>query len=615
MCGINGFNFSDQELIGHMNSSVAHRGPDSFGIFTEEGISLGHRRLSILDLSPEANQPMYSQDKRLVIVFNGEIYNFRELRDELSLSYDFKTKGDTEIILAAYQKWGETCVKKFNGIFAFAIWDRDKKKLFLTRDHLGVKPLYYYHNGEKLIFSSEIKSILAHNFSKKIDEGAVGLYFYLLHVPEPLTMVRNIYKLPPAHYAILKNNKLSLHRYWSIDSFDTISDKNEARSKIKSTLKSAVKKQLISDRPVGLYLSGGIDSTVLLGIMSELTSHPVRTFSVGFDVKEQAEKFNADFNLAQKTSQYFGSIHEKVILSPKDVLNNFEKIIWHGDDLVANHTQPAMYVLSELAKKKVAVVLAGDGGDELFAGYDRYYLNRQLDRIQMIPNFLRSSNLLRHFLGTDLYNKINTKSVLDRWLSFMSQKENVVSRFLKPDFNHKNTAFEFLNHRLAERNFPALNKASSTKLFQYLDLQTWLVDDALNRVDRMSMAHGIEERVPILDKDLVELAMSVPAEYNLDTRIGGKKVFKEALREYIPSHVYDQPKRGWFSPMSKWLRGDLKDWAYDILSPSYNPDMADWFDFKEINNILDKHISGEKYALNTIWSLISFQVWKKKMKI
>lgn len=602
-------------MIQKMNNTVKYRGPDDEGIFLDEKISLGHRRLAILDLSEAGHQPMLSQDGSLVIVFNGEIYNFPDLKKKLAGFYNFRTQSDTEVILAAYQKWGYDCVKKLNGIFALAIWDKNKQELFLARDHLGVKPLYYYHDGDKLVFSSEIKGILAVPVQKEINGDALNLYFRLMYIPEPFTPWKKIAKLPPAHYLVWKNGTLQKTAYWRIEKFDSSHDHEEIKERIKNSFETAVQRQLLSDRPVGLYLSGGLDSTALLGIMSKNSKQAVKTFSVGFEVSEQEEKFNADFRLAEKTSHYYRTEHQNTILSPKDVVNNFENIIWHADDLVANHTQPAMYVLSALARKKVAVVLAGDGGDELFAGYERYYLSRLVDRMQIIPKFLRDNFLVRNIFqvvgAEDSYAKINSSLGIERWLTFMSQKERDVARILRPDFNNPEVTRNFLLEKFSYKKNSISKPPDSAKGLQYLDIQTWLVDDALNRADRMSMAHGVEERVPFLDKDLVELAMAIPSRYTLKNRQSGKEIFKEALREVIPEHVYNQPKRGWFSPMSKWIRGELRNWAYEILSPKHNPDTANLLNYPALKNILDRHVQRKEYALNTIWSAIVFQYWYK----
>ena len=320
MCGINGFNFADEKLITTMNDALRHRGPDAGGIFVDEKISLGHRRLSILDLSASANQPMFSEDGNLVIVFNGEIYNFLDLKKELG--GEFKTTSDTEVILCAYEKWGTECVKKLNGIFAFAIWDKNKRELFLARDPLGIKPLYYFLGDGRLIFSSEIKAILEHPIPRTLDQESLNHYLRVLYVPEPLTMFKNIKKFPPAHHAFFRHGKLELVRYWQPQ--DVSVEKNHV-SAVYNGLRLAVKRQLISDRPVGLYLSGGIDSSAILHCMTELGGR-VKTFTVGFELNkvEQREKFNQDFDLANdKLISLFKAMCRDLKINPNKYSESF----------------------------------------------------------------------------------------------------------------------------------------------------------------------------------------------------------------------------------------------------------------------------------------------------
>src|SRR3989344_3466313 len=354
MCAINGFNFFSSGLAQKMNTANRHRGPDDTGVFTEEGISLGSNRLKIIDLSEKAAQPMKSFDEREVIVFNGEIYNFKDLKKELQGFYPFKSESDTEVILAAYRKWGEDCVKKFNGIFAFAIWDRMKREIFLARDHNGIKPLYYYLDGGKFIFSSEIKSILEHEVPRRLNREAFNHYLRVLYVPEPLTMFEGIYKFPQASRALFKDGKLFIEKYWSAEPGNYIDISREhLEEELRNRLERAVKTQFISDRPLGLYLSGGIDSSVVLRNMAE-THDSIDTFSIGFNLKEseQREKFNADFELAKRSAAFFGANHHEVLISPNEVWALFERAVWHMDEPISNPTAVAMLKLSEFSKGK-----------------------------------------------------------------------------------------------------------------------------------------------------------------------------------------------------------------------------------------------------------------------
>ncbi len=375
MCAINGFNFIDKNLILKMNRVTSHRGPDNAGIFLGDNVSLGHNRLSIIDLSSIANQPMVSNDGNLVIVFNGEIYNFLELKSELENSYQFKTKSDTEVVLAAYEKWGTACVRKFNGIFAFAMLDKNNGRILLARDHIGIKPLYYFHRplassgGVKFIFSSEVKAILENKSVPRIlNRQALNHYFRVLYVPEPLTMFEGIYKLPPASIASLdlKRNILMIENYWDPSENghkDKITCKKEIADLLRKKISASVKRQIVSDKPLGIFLSGGIDSSAVLDSLSEI-KNSIDTFSVGFELSlaEESEKFNKDFYLARKTAKHYNTNHHEVFLASDDVVDLFEKSVWHMDDPVSNPTSIARLKLAQLAKKKVDVILSGEGG-------------------------------------------------------------------------------------------------------------------------------------------------------------------------------------------------------------------------------------------------------------
>ncbi|MEK7083816.1 MAG: asparagine synthase (glutamine-hydrolyzing), partial [Patescibacteria group bacterium] len=325
MCGINGFNFRDERLIREMDDATKHRGPDDEGVFLSNHWSLGHNRLSIIDLSAAGHQPMVSRDKKFVITYNGELYNYLEMKKELEeKGCVFKSKTDTEVILYAYQEWGADCLTRFNGMFAFAILNTETEELFLARDHIGIKPLYYYHKGSRFVFSSEVKAILKHGLDAPLNYEALNIYFRLLYVPSPLTMWKNIFKLPPAHYALVsKEGSVKLARYWEFKNGPLLRDKESIKKNISELLHDSVKRQLMSDRPVGVFLSGGIDSTIITGIMSTLSEH-VNTFSVGFETTEQAEKYNSDFLVARRTAKHFNTKHHEYVISAQDVVNNLE---------------------------------------------------------------------------------------------------------------------------------------------------------------------------------------------------------------------------------------------------------------------------------------------------
>ncbi|HJN62261.1 MAG TPA: asparagine synthase (glutamine-hydrolyzing) [Candidatus Parcubacteria bacterium] len=610
MCSINGFNFQDEGLIRKMVDITRHRGPDQEGFYCGENISLGHARLSIIDLSEKARQPIWNEDKSICLICNGEIYNFQEIREGLQKKgHKFFSQSDSEVIIHLYEEKGEKCLEDLNGIFGFAIFDKNKDKIFLARDRIGVKPLYYYFDGKKFIFSSEIKAILVHPIKRAVDKEALLHYFRIFFVPSPFTLFQDIKKLPPANYLIYEKGKITHHRYWELQDSSEISSKEEAIEEIKSLLKDSVKRQLISDRPVGIFLSGGIDSSSILGMASQFISGKIKTYSVGFDINIEEEKFNRDFRLARQTSKYYKTDHHELLVSDIDVRDNIEKVIWHMEEPVPNPIQVPNFLLSQLAKKEVAVVLGGDGGDEIFGGYPRYYYSKLIDQYQLLPSFLRK-NIFPPFLKLmfskkDLASKLNTPSGVSRYLLFMGEKSRILSQVLKKDFLEELTG-DFLRKLYPEDKFK-----DKTKYLMYLDLLTWLPDESLIRSDKMTMAFGLEERVPILDHRLVEFAFRIPTKYKVRGKKDNKWIFREAMKEYLPSHLLGKEKRGWFSPAAKWLRKGLKDFAYEVLSPNYNHQTQEYFNFPEIKKILDDHISGKRYNLDMIWSLLTFQIWYK----
>jgi len=599
MCGINGFNFRDEKLIKVMNNRIRHRGPDDEGFYLDENVSLGHRRLSIIDLSEKGRQPLFNENKSICLIFNGEIYNFRELRRELEKrGHKLYSKTDSEVILHLYEDYGKDCLKSLNGIFAFAIWDTRKKELFLARDRIGVKPLYYYYKDNKFIFSSEIKAILEHPIKKEINLEAFNHYFRLLYVPAPLTMLKDVYKLPQAHYLMLKTGsakggpnfqKLEIRKYWDIDDFKDMKSKEEIIERIRELTKESVEGQLISDRPVGIFLSGGIDSTSVLGITSRLLSDKIKTFTVGFEIYDPNKKFVQDILLARQTSQYYQTEHHELFVNSKDILDNIATVFYHMDEPVAEPTQVATFLLSKLAKKEVAVVLGGDGGDELFGGYKRYYYSYILSKYWITKFF--------PFLKSKLHTK------------FMFQKEEEISKILNEEINQTRITSKFFKEKyLRQYSVPDFEK-----LFMLIDLKTWLADESLMRTDKTTMAFGLEQRVPFLDHRLAELAMKIPSKYKMRDKNQGKEIFIEAMKDYLPEHILNSDKKKvWMTPMSEWLRTDLKNFASEILSPNYSSQTKNYFDFKGIERVFIDHVEKRQYNLNLIWALITFQFWYKQ---
>jgi len=482
------------------------------------------------------------------------------------------------------------------------------EELFIARDHFGIKPIFYYFKNNKFIFSSEIKSILEHNIEKEIDLESLDLYFRFLYINAPKTIFKNIKKLEAGHFLTLKDGKIDFEKYYNLSNIENKYSYDEAKEILRNKFDKAVKRQLVSDRPLGIFLSGGIDSTAILGSMSKLVNQKIKTFTVKFDTNE--EKFNEDSFFAKKNSKYYNTEHHELIVSPKDFRENIENVVYHMDDLVSNPIQLATYLLSSKTKEHVDVVLGGDGGDEIFGGYDRYYYYNLIDNFQKIPKILRDNRVnyeIAKLIGkTGEYKKINSTGI-DLFWEFAAQKESIIKRFLKDEIRNLDRSKEIISNK----HFVSEFKKYANYMMK-VDLSTWLSDESLSRSDKLTMAFALEQRVPILDKELVDFAFSIPVSYKLDTKRQGKKIFKEALRDYLPDYLYNKPKSGWFSPTAKWLRTGLKDMAYEVLSPDYNTNTQQFFDFDAIKSILDNHIEKKEYALNTIWSLINFQIWYRQ---
>ncbi len=611
MCSIAGCSFYDPELIRRMNAVMAHRGPDATGVWTAPNISFGHNRLSIIDLSERGSQPMHSVDGRFTIVFNGEIYNYRALR--AGLSYPFRSESDTEVLLALYAAHGAAMLPLLNGIFAFAIWDREEERLFIARDQLGVKPLYYAWDSRsghpQLIFASEIKGVLESGIARRVNLEALECYLRLLYVPAPLTLLEGISKLPPGCSLTLQNGQAVLRRFWDPLGRVPLSSASfsEVKVEVREQLTRAVERQLVSDRPVGLYLSGGIDSSALLDCMRQVQGKVV-TFSVGYDlgVNEEEGKFNADQNLARQTARHYGTEHHEITFSSEDFLDLFEDAMWHLDEPVANSTALPMLKLARMAKSSFTVALSGDGGDELFAGYPRYRMNRWLSLYLRLPEFLR-----RQLQRVPRFAKNNVTNPADRFFRFMLEPAQLLRTLVQAPL----IDLERPLTRLRKEFFQSIRQAEFDAEFCRIDRSSWLVDESLLRSDKLNMAAGIEARVPFLDLELVRFADSIPLSYKVGL-FQGKRILREAFRGRLPDFLFHQPKRGWFSPIAKWLRRpQITDWARSVLSPSYYAPVGELFSWSAIHRVLDDHVQFRTYNRNQLLALLAFQVWAKRFGV
>jgi len=604
MCGICGvYGFDDRKLIRAMNKTLVHRGPDQEGYFIDKNIMLGHRRLSIIDLSSKGKQPTHNEDKTVWCVYNGEIYNFAEIRDELEKKgHRFYSNTDTEVIVHAYEEYGFECLKYFNGMFAFALWDSKKKLLFLARDRIGVKPLHYYYDKKKFVFASEIKAILADkDIPRKVNHEALSQFIGFEYVPAPLTMFEGIYKLPAAHYLVVKNKKVEVKKYW-----DVVPQELNGIDLIKTTrnlIHDSVKMRLVSDVPLGAFLSGGIDSSTIVSVMSSLSDN-VKTFSIGFNESTYDES-----KYARLVADKFKTDHTEKIIDPKDIIPLFDKIIPQMDEPFGDLSIFPTYLVSELARTKVTVSLSGDGGDELFGGYD-WYLAESLSKIySKVPLKLliqsgiskigytsKSKGLVnkaKRFL--EGYNKDEKYSQL-RWLSNVdvSDIKNLLSfKFEKdpfsPMFKYSNSGFDGLNKNM------------------YLDLKTYLPDDIFTKVDRASMMVSLEAREPLVDYRLVEHAFRIPSSYKI-RGINRKYLMKMMMKDILPKEIIHKEKQGFTIPMKNWMRSELKDFVVNKLSNDNLKEIG-LFNQSYIDKVLEEHMSKRKDNQRHIWSLMSFVMW------
>lgn len=601
MCGINGVTRRDRKLVERMNKATAHRGPDGTGIYENDHVTLGHNRLAIIDLSPKGAQPMQGVDGSLVITYNGELYNYRELRRELA-EYPLKSETDTEVILAAYAKWGIGCLKRFNGIFAFALWDAKRNELVLARDPMGVKPLYYCAHDGVVFFSSEIKALLEVGITRTLDHEAFSRFMRVSDVVGPSTMFKDVKKLPPGHSAIVNGGTVTLTKYWGlhVGQKERLSDR-AWHERIRETLDAAVSRQLVSDRPVGVFLSGGIDSSAVLASVIRAQGS-ARTYTTRFETSSQEEsnRVNRDAVLAKQTAVFFGTRHTEITVSHRDIIPLFEQSVWQLDEPSGSATALAQLMIARETVRDVAVVLGGDGGDELFGGYERYRLSRLMDLYQRLPRMLRDRLAAHSSLA-----KLNTPPGIARLALFHFTKQNELDRVLAPASRTDRTTAFFAERFFSSPDIPFLDA------FMDADRQL-LIDGTLLRTDKLSMAAGLEARVPLLDLEMIELAARIPAEQKVSLSVT-KRLFKDAMRDRLPAYLFEEPKRGWSAPAGTWLeQPEVHAYAKEVLSPSYYAPTASLFDWEGVASVLGDHFNRVKANRPLIWSLLAFQVWARR---
>jgi asparagine synthase (glutamine-hydrolysing) len=633
MCGIcgtvtieNGEPVS-RTLLSAMCATIVHRGPDDEGIFVDDNIGLGSRRLSIIDIEG-GHQPLANEDDSVWVAHNGEIYNFPDLRTELlARGHTFKTRTDTETIVHSYEEWGELCVRKFRGMFAFAVWDSRNKKLLIARDRMGIKPLYYTAIGDNkrtLVFGSELKTILVHpGVERALEPRAVDHYLTFEYIPEPFSIFRNIYKLPAGAFLVYERGEVRIEPYWDVcDTHEgEVLDREGTTStsmqdELYERLKESVKARLISDVPLGAFLSGGIDSSAIVGLMHELGVSPIKTFSIGFEDSTYNELAHA-----RRISQKFHTDHEEFILKPQ-VLDLTEKLVHHLDEPFGDFSIFPTYLVSKMAREHVKVILSGDGGDEIFGGYEHYQAQK-LSRLPFVsflfkplPAFLRRippspkkkgfwNKLRRYAQGFEHPKELRHL----RWMMFLNQKER--NELYAEDFrNELGGVNPFHTIPPLEKLYRCLDRFDDISGELYLDLKSYLVDDILVKVDRMSMATSLETRVPLIDHKVVEFAFRIPGPLKL-RGLNTKWIFKKTMERLLPHQNIYRSKEGFSIPIKHWLRNELKDLMLHYLDES-RIRKAGIFNFNPIQYKIKTHLEGKENYSHQLWALLVFEIWRER---
>ena len=623
MCGICGISYPDHQVpeqttVEAMTRAIVHRGPDSDGFHMEAGIGLGVRRLAIIDVKG-GDQPIPNEDESLWIVFNGESHNFPDLyADLIQRGHEFRTRSDTECILHLYEEYGDDCVNHLRGQAAFALWDRKNRKLLLARDRIGKKPIYYTIQNGTLYFASELSALFAALPHKpEVNLEAIDLYLSLQYIPDPLTAYQGIYKLPPAHRLIWQNGQAKLEGYWDFTYQPKHSaPEEELIEQLRHLLKESVKMRLISEVPLGAHLSGGIDSSIIVALMAELSNAPVKTFSVGFE-----EEAFSELAYARAVAQRYATDHHEFILRFGDIPSTLETITYHFGEPFADASAIPLYHISKMTREHVTVVINGDGGDEDFAGYQRYWLDPLANTYLRAPQFLTRDLIpsMASFLpdkstgpvGTRLVNglkrlhqlpEIDARASILRWGSYFSPRQR--ARLWKRDFSFSPANAQSL---LAER-FDFADGSFLDKTL-YTDLHTYLPGDLLVKSDRMAMAASIEPRSPFLDHKIVEWSARLPDQLKIRGR-SGKYLLKKAFADYLPESVRKHRKQGFGIPLSAWFRGPLYGWSKELLT-SAGSSLDPWFDRNVMTSMLEEHRLGRVDHGKRIYALAMLALWKK----
>ena len=623
MCGIFGVVAPniEQSFLEQATSAISHRGPDDAGYYRDAHVGLGHRRLSIIDLAG-GHQPIFNEDRSLVIVFNGEIFNYQELMEHLiAKGHRFATRSDTETIVHAFEEWGEKCVSKLRGMFAFAIWDVKRKSLFLARDRLGIKPLFYGTAGGAFSFASEMKAILASgSFPREIDELALTSYFNLSYIPDELTIYRGIRKLLPGHSLTLQEGKVKISKYWDLH-ICPVRGKSESYfiAGFMDLLQEAVKIRLMSEVPLGAFLSGGIDSSTVVALMSQASTTPINTFCMGFggDVGGYLD----ERVYAREVAERYGTNHREFEVRP-EAEGLVETIVRAFDEPFADDSAIPSYFVCKIARQNVTVALSGLGGDEVFSGYERHLGFALSRKYSHLPAVIREG-LVRplverlperadgHYTINHMKRFVRGASLApgERYFGFLTKLNPALQSTFFNDHARFSQHFDGCRE-LILKHFNSTNvegKSDSLDRALYCDLKTYLPEDILAVTDRLSMHHALEVRVPFLDHEFLEFCAGIPAEMKLKG-LRKKHLLKQAVSKYLPKDVITHRKQGFVGPMTRWLKNDLKPFVVDTLAEK-NLRKHDLINPVVVRRVLDEHFSGKEIHDTLIWSLVIFQNW------
>jgi asparagine synthase (glutamine-hydrolysing) len=605
-------------MLARMCAALEHRGPDARGIHVDDGVGLGIQRLRVIDLL-SGDQPVFNEDRSVAVVLNGEIYNYRELRSELQArGHSFTSAGDTETIAHLYEERGPDCVRSLHGMFALAIWDARERQLVLARDRVGKKPLFYCQRGDELSFASELRALMENpEIPRDVDHQALDAYLAYQYVPSPLSAFRAVRKLPPASVMVYRDGRSTITRYWRLDYRRklALADPRECDELIRSQLKLAVRRRMVADVPLGAFLSGGIDSSAVVAAMAELSSRPVRTFSIGFT----SDRFN-ELPRARLIAERFATDHHELVVQPNAV-ELLPKIIEHYGEPFGDCSALPSFYLSEMARGHVTVALNGDGGDESFAGYSHYAANLLLDRLGRLPGPLRR-NLARTGGLLPSSGRIDSTlsrakrlaatialSAPQRFCAYRTHLDGLRTEDLYTE-EYRRLIGESLVGDVVEG--PWLESLSDEPLDRMLnvDINTYLPGQLLTKVDVASMAYSLEARSPLLDHELMELAASLPVKLKL-AGSERKVAFRRALRGCIPDEILDGRKQGFVLPLSEWLRGELREYAREILLDPAAVRRG-YFRRERVASLLDRHASGMEDNSRGIWNLLVFELWHRR---